>query len=93
MWKDELITKRLPLNLHMSEDMLVQYSKECLLEGKQILACVNDPPKNLAIGGKIKLLGSQRVGHESRHLRVTWFEHLIMPFGRGSVSLNMGYGI
>jgi hypothetical protein len=83
MWKDELITKHLPLNPHMSEHVFVQYSKECLLKGKQTLACVSDPPKKLAIGGKTKLLRSQRVGHESRHLRVTWFEHLIMPFGRG----------
>ncbi len=52
------------------------------IRGKQTLACVNNPPKKLIIGGKTKLLGFQRVGHESRHLRVTWFGHFIMPFGR-----------
>jgi hypothetical protein len=59
----------------------VQYLKERLLEGKQTPICVNDPPKKLATRGKIEPLGSQKVGHESRHLRVTWLGHLIVPFG------------
>jgi hypothetical protein len=33
--------------------------------------------------GKTEPLGSQKVGHESEHPRVTWFKHLIMPFGTG----------
>jgi hypothetical protein len=71
VWWDKLITKPLPLDPHMSKDVLVQYSKECLLEGKQILACVNNPPKKPAIKGMTEPLGSQRVGHESRRPRVT----------------------
>jgi hypothetical protein len=70
VWKDKLVTKRLSLNLHMSENMLVRHSKEHLLERKETFACVNNAPKKLTIGGKIKLLNFQRVGHESKHPRV-----------------------
>jgi hypothetical protein len=79
VWWDELITKHLPLDPLMSKDVFMRYPKECLLEWKQRLTCVSDPPNKLAIKGTTKPLGSQRVGHESRHLRVTWLEHLVMP--------------
>jgi hypothetical protein len=65
----------------MSKDVLVQYPRECLLEGKQTPIRVNDPPKKPTIKGKIEPLGFRRVGHDSEHLGVTWFEHLVMPFG------------
>jgi hypothetical protein len=57
--------------------------KECLLKRHQTLVRVNDPPKQLAIGGKIEPLGSQRVGHENQHPRVTWLGHLVVPSGMG----------
>jgi len=50
----------------MSKDVLVRYSKEYLLERKQTCVRVSNSPKKLAIGGKIKPLGPQRVGHENR---------------------------
>jgi hypothetical protein len=80
VWWDELITKHLPLDPHMSKDVLVWYLKECLLKGKQTPTYVNDPPKKLAIRGMIEQLSSQRVGHESRCPGVTWVEHLV-PLG------------
>ncbi len=40
---------------------------------------VSNPPKKRTIGGKIESLSSQRVGHENKHLGVTWFEHFIVP--------------
>ncbi len=63
--------------------MLVPYPKECLIEGKQTPICISDPPKKPTIGGKIEPLGFQNVGHESKHLGITWFKHLVMPFGMG----------
>ncbi len=63
--------------------MLTQYSKEQLLEGKQILARVSDLPKKLTTGGKTKPLSFQKVGHESEHPKVTWLKHFIMSFGMG----------
>jgi hypothetical protein len=65
----------------MNGDIHVQYSKERLLKGKQILTHVSDPPKKPATKGKTKPLGFQFVGHESGHLGVTWLEHLIVSFG------------
>jgi hypothetical protein len=62
--------------------------KECLLEGKQNFACVNNPPKKLAIGGKTKLLSSQRVGHESKHPRVTWFKTSHNAIWKGEVLIS-----
>ncbi len=50
----------------MSNDVLVQYPKEHLLERKQTCVRVSNSPKKFAIGGKTKPLGSQRVGHENR---------------------------
>jgi len=73
----------LPLDLHMSGDVLTQYSEEQLLEGKQIFAHVSNLPKKLITGGKTKPLSFQKVGHENGHPKVTWFKHLIMPFGIG----------
>jgi len=73
----------MPLDLHMSRNVLAQYLKECLLEGKQTFVCVSDPPKKLITGGIIEPLGFQKVGHESKHLGVTWLRHLVMPFGMG----------
>jgi hypothetical protein len=63
----------------MSENVFARYSKKHLLEGKQILVSVSDPPKKLAIGGKIKPLGFQRVEHENEHPRVTWLEYFVVP--------------
>jgi hypothetical protein len=68
VWWDELITKCLPLNPHMSKNLLVRYLKECLLEGKQTPVYVNDPPKKPPIKGMTEPLGSQRVGDENKHL-------------------------
>jgi hypothetical protein len=65
----------------MIEDVFTRYPKECLLEGKQTPTRVNDPPKKLATRGKIEPLGSQRVGYESGHFKVTWLRHLVVPFG------------
>jgi hypothetical protein len=79
VWEDKLITKCLPLDLHMSGDVLARYLKERVLKEKQILACVSNPPKKPAIRGKIKPLGSQKVGHESGHPKVTWLKYLIVP--------------
>jgi hypothetical protein len=44
---------------------------------------VNDPPKKPTTRGKIEPLSSQKVGHENRHLKVTWLKHFIMPSGMG----------
>jgi hypothetical protein len=63
----------------MNKNVLVRYLKECLLEGHQTHVHVNDPPKKLAIGGKIEPLGFQRVGHENQQPRVTWLGHLVVP--------------
>jgi hypothetical protein len=65
----------------MNEDVFVRYPKEHILEGKQTPTRVNDLPNKLAIGGKIEPIGSQKVGHESGHLKVTWVKHLVVPFG------------
>jgi hypothetical protein len=67
----------------MNEEVLVQYSRECLLEWKQTPICISNPPKKLTTKGKIEPLGFQRVGHESEHLGVTWLGHLVMPFRMG----------
>ncbi len=67
----------------MNEKVFVQYSKECLLEVKQTFTHVNNPPKKLTTGGKTKPLSFQKVGHENKHLGVTWLEHLVMPFRMG----------
>ncbi len=53
----------------MSKDEFTWYLKECLLEAKQTLAHVCNPPKKLAIGDKIK------------QPRVVGLGYLIMPFG------------
>ncbi len=55
VWQDELITKRMPLNPHMSINVLARYPKERLLEAKQTPIRVGDLPKKLAIRDKIKL--------------------------------------
>jgi hypothetical protein len=67
----------------MNRDVLAQYLKECLLEEKQTPVRVSDPLKKPTTGGKIEPLGSQRVGHESEHLGVTWLGHLVVPSGMG----------
>jgi hypothetical protein len=67
----------------MNGDMFVQYPKEHLLKRKQTFAHVSDLLNKFITGDKIKPLGSQRVGHESGHLRVTWLGHLIMPSRMG----------
>jgi hypothetical protein len=53
-------------------------SKECLLELKQILACVGDLLKKPAIGDKIEPLGFQKVGLKNGRPRVTWLGHFIV---------------
>jgi len=53
----------------MSKYMLAQYSKEHLLETKQTLVRVNNPPKKLATRDKTKPLGFQKVGPESEQPR------------------------
>jgi hypothetical protein len=40
-------------------------------------AHVDDSPKKPITGDKIKPLGSQRVGHESKQLGVTWIVYFI----------------
>jgi hypothetical protein len=50
----------------MSKYMLAWYLKECILEARQTLIHVSNSPKKLATGDKIKPLGFQRVGPESR---------------------------
>jgi hypothetical protein len=67
----------------MSENMLAQYSKEHLLETKQTLVRVSNPPKKLATRDKTKPLGFQRVGPESEQPRVIWLEHLLVLFRTG----------
>ncbi len=67
----------------MSEDLLVQYLKECLLKGKQTPTHVNVSLKKLTIKGKTKPLSFQKVGHENGHLKVTWFGHFVMPSRMG----------
>jgi len=41
---------------------------------------ISDPPNKCTTGGKIEPLSSQRVGHENKHLGVTWFGHFRVPF-------------
>jgi hypothetical protein len=53
--------------------------KEHLLEARQTFVHVGDLSKKLAIGDKIKPLGFQRVGLESRQPKVMWFKYFIMP--------------
>jgi hypothetical protein len=67
----------------MSEYMLAQYSKEHLLETKQTLVRVNNPPKKLATRDKTKPLGFQRVGPESEQPRVLWLKHVLVLFRTG----------
>ncbi len=64
----------------MSGDMLAQYSKELLLEMKQTLVRVSNPPMKLAKlnRNKTKPLGFQKVGLESERPRVIWFGHLLV---------------
>lgn len=73
----------MPLDLHTSENMFVWYLKEHLLKRKQTPAYVSNLAKKSATKGKIEPLGSQRAGHESKHPRVTWLRHLIMPSKMG----------
>jgi len=63
----------------MSEDVLMRYPNEHLLKWKKIFARLSNLLKSLAIGGKTEPLGSQRVGHKSRHPGVTWLKHLVVP--------------
>jgi hypothetical protein len=49
----------------MSKDVFAQYMKEHLLERKQSLAHINDPPKQPTTKNKIEALGSQRVEFEN----------------------------
>jgi hypothetical protein len=66
------------LDLHMSRDMLTRYSKEHLLETKQTLVHVNNPPKKLVTRDKTKPLSFQRGGPESEQPKVIWLGHLLI---------------
>jgi hypothetical protein len=67
----------------MNRDVLAQYFFKCLLEAKQTHVRVGNPPKKPATSDKTKPLSFQKVGHENKQLEVTWFGHLVMPFGMG----------
>jgi hypothetical protein len=83
VWQGKFITKRLPLDPHMSKNMFAWYPKEHLLKAKQTLVHVGDLPKKHVIRDKIEPLGFQKVGLESEQLEVTWFRHFVMLFGMG----------
>jgi hypothetical protein len=68
----------MPLDPHMSGDMLAWYLKEHLLELKQTLVHVSNPPKKLTTMDKIKPLGFQRVGPKNEQPKVIWFRHLLV---------------
>jgi hypothetical protein len=70
----------------MSGNMFAQYLKERLLEGKQIPARANDPPKKPTTRDKIEPLGSQRVEHENRHPRITWLKHFVMSISTCAIT-------
>jgi len=72
----------MPLNSHMSRNVLTRYPKKCLLEAKQTLAHVCDLPKKPPIGHKTKPLSSQKVGPKNGQHGVPWHE-LVVPFGIG----------
>jgi len=59
----------------MSGNMLARYSKEHLLETKQTLVHVSNPPKKLVTRDKTKPLRFQRVGPESEQPKVIWLGH------------------
>jgi hypothetical protein len=54
---------------------------KCLLEAKQILICVGDPPKKLATRNKTKLLGSQKMGPKNKQLETIELGYLLVSFG------------
>ncbi len=62
----------------MNRDEFVQHSREHLLKGKKTPTRVSDSPNKLIIGGNTKTLNSQKVEHESGHIGVIWFRHLIV---------------
>jgi hypothetical protein len=51
---------------------------EHLLEVKQNHPCVGDPSKKFATGNKTKLLGSERMGLESKQLEVIRLGYLVV---------------
>jgi hypothetical protein len=67
----------------MSENVLAQYLKECVLKVKQTLVHVGDLLKKPTTRDKIQSLGFQMVEPKSKQLRVTWLRHLVVPFGMG----------
>jgi hypothetical protein len=68
----------LPLDPHMSGDMLTWYLKEHLLEAKQTLANVSNLLKKLVTKHKIEPLGSQKVGPKNGQQGVTRLEYFIV---------------
>jgi hypothetical protein len=50
---------------------------------KQTPTRVGDLTKKPTTRDKIELLNFQKVGPESGQLRVTWLEHLVLPFRMG----------
>ncbi len=61
----------------MSRDVVALYLKECLLEAKQTLACVNNSPKKPIIGNKTKPLGSQSVKPKNEKLGLPIMIHKV----------------
>jgi hypothetical protein len=57
--------------------------KEHLLEAKQTLIHVGNPPKKPIIRDKTELLGSQKVGPKSKQLGVKWLAYLVTPSEMG----------
>jgi hypothetical protein len=51
--------------------------KECLLEAKQTLACINNLPKKPIIGDKTKPLGSQSVKPKNEKLGLPIMIHKV----------------
>ncbi len=80
---NKLITKCLPLDLHMSRNLFAWYMKEHMLEVKQTFVCVGDLLKKFISREKTKPVRSQRVGLESEQLGVTWLVYFITPSKMG----------
>jgi hypothetical protein len=78
-----LITKCLPLDLHMIKDLLVWYLKEHLLEVWQTPIHVSNPPKMRTTRDKTEPLGSQKVGPKNKQLKVTMLMYFVVPYGMG----------
>jgi hypothetical protein len=83
VWQEELITKCLPLDPHMSEDVFVWYLKKHLLKVRQILIHVGNPTKMPATKDKIEPLSSQKVGPKNKQPKVTRLMYFEVLYGMG----------